>query len=109
MNRTLTLSISTVLVLGLIGACASIQNESVNNYYRAKTLFLVVAEEAYEYASLPSTPETERKAIKSIGLRCFELIDDVDTGKIPMLSAMNALLGATADLQRVVRKEEVFP
>ena len=85
------------------GACASQQKIDVtDNYYKAKSLFLVVAEESYNYAVQETTSPKDRETIKKIGLEGFEVLAKIDSKIEPTEDVVNQLIRITAQLQEVL-------
>lgn len=101
------LSLCLISLCIFINACYAIKTTNVeNDYYKMKSIFLVVAEEAYEYTTLEQTPIEEKLLIKEIGLSSFKVIENVDKGIEKVDVALSKLVEYTKLLQEVMNKNK---
>ena len=103
MRKQIALPIALLLIV-FMSSCATTERQAVNDYYKAKKVFIVVAEEAYQYAIQPGTPTQDRQLIKSVGLKAFDVIDKIDYGLESYDRGRELLLNAVFQFKAVIDK-----
>jgi hypothetical protein len=103
MRKRIALPIALLFILTM-ASCVATQEKAMNDYYKAKKVFIVVAEEAYQYAIQPGTPTQDRELIKSVGLKAFDIIDKIDYGLESYDRGRELLLNAVFQLKAVINK-----
>ena len=83
----------------------TLETDAVDRYYKVKSIYLAVAEEAYEYANNPATPQEQTKSIRDIGIACFDAINRVDEQGLGYTEVTSSLILAISDLYTIIGKK----
>ena len=90
--------ITIIILIATMSGCILAQRRMEQQYYRAKQIYLIVAQAAYDYAARPETAPAVRAKIIDVEENAYRIIHEVDHGTRQVAMAREALMRAAQDL-----------